>query len=412
MRSIAAAAVLMAGLLHGAQAAAQARSDSVGDVADWQERTKVARDWLDGRYADRWARTIAYDGPPVVLRFSAHNPADGSVVRDVFTPAFDVLRRMSNGKLIVEPRWGSGAKGLLGGWDALARDETDMTACYATLESKKRGFHLLTLLDLPNLFPNAAVATAVSERLYSTYFAQGFAKNGVRIARMKATGPFQIFTTAEVAGLADVAGLKLASADGIHARTVAALGATPVLLASPAVRGAITKGEIDGAEVTDAAAAVYGLNTATQYELVADIGRTNLPYCLAPAFLARLPSGLKPVFNAWLRAEAQAEAQIFYGRNGAVARDAFSARGGIVRPVDDAGLARLASHGREIERKAVEEMERQGLPARQFMRDVRRLTAIYARYGENDLMMQAIVYPLTDLMPADGAPAPGQSQTP
>ncbi|WP_309089533.1 hypothetical protein [Phenylobacterium sp.] len=373
---------------------AQALPDSEGGVAEWRDRTRVAREWLQGRHAESWAKRVKYRGEPIVLRFSAHNPADGSVVRDVFLPAFDVLHRMSAGKIVVQPTWGGATHSLEQGWTALARGETDMTACYASLEAKARGFELLTLLDLPGLFPNATVATIVSEKLYAEYFSGDFRRNGVRIARMKATGPSVIFTKAPLSGAEGLEGLRLFSAEGVQAEAVRALGGDPVVMETPRIRAAIADGKLEGAAITEAAAAVYRINTAAPHMFAGDVGRTNFEYCLSPTFLASLPRDLKPILNAWLRAQGIAEAQVFYGLNGAVAREEFRAAGGKVIPPTPAAAAEWRRRVSPVEANAVARMEAKGLPARRFMADLRRLTDRYNRMSENDIMMEAIRRPI------------------
>ncbi|GAA0322818.1 hypothetical protein GCM10009087_36390 [Sphingomonas oligophenolica] len=381
--------------------AAQARalSDERGTVAQWRARTSVAQDWLDGRFAAPWAARVTYDGPPITMRFSAHNPANASVVRDVFIPAFEVLRRMSRGKLLVAPSWEGNAHSLADGWAALANGRTDMTACYASLEADKRGFRLLTLLDLPGLFPNAAVATAVSERLYARWFNADFARNGVMIARMKATGPAQLYLRARPDPEADIVGLSIASADGVQADFLRAVGARPALMPSPQVREAIAGGRLQGVAITDAAAQVYGITGEAKFALEGDLGRTNLEYCMSPAFYRQLPPDLRTILNAWLRAEAQAETQVFYGREGASARDAYAATGGMRLRLSSARSRQWKRMGDLAERDAVARLEGEKLPARAFMREVRRLTAVYAKRSDNELMRDAAEHPISELLP-------------
>jgi len=373
-------------------------SDRRGDGAEWRGRTSAARAWLAGHHAEPWARQVRYQGPPIILRFSAHNPADASVVREVFLPAFEVLRRMSDGRIVVQPTWGGGGHSLSAGWEALAQGRTDMTACYASLEAETRGFQLLTLLDLPGLFPNAAVATRVSEELYAKYFRADFARNGVLLARMKATGPAVLFSRAPVRGTADLAGLAVGTPDGVQKETLRALGARPEVTESPRVRAALEAGALDGAAITEAAAAVYGVDRVMRYELAADLGRTNLEYCLSPSFYRALPADLRPVLNAWLRAEAQAEAQIFYGVAGAAARETFRASGGQITTLDAVEQARWDTRLADVEAAAVARLERAGQPARRFMAEVRALTARYGAMSENELMRDAIEHPITGMI--------------
>ena len=372
--------------------------DRAGSVGEWRQRTRVARGWLAGRFADGRARSVDVDGPPVVLRLSAHNPADATVVRDVFVPSFEVLRRMSNGNLRVQATWGGEVHALPGGWEALAADRTDLAPCYASLEAEKRGFRLVTLLDLPNLFPNAAVGTAVSERLYDRYLRADFERHGVLLARMKATGPTPIFLREPARTIAELRGRPIVTPDGIPARALERVGAAPVVGPGAPLRKLLADGAVDGAVISEAAAEVYGLTRVAPFELLVDLGRTNLPYGLNPSTYARLAPDLRPVLNAWLRAQAQAEAQVFYGAGGAAARERYLAAGGQIVSLEPSAAAIWNDQLSGIEEEAVAGMEREGLPARAFLRDVRELIRAYSARSDNDIMQEAIDRPIDDIL--------------
>jgi TRAP-type C4-dicarboxylate transport system substrate-binding protein len=271
-----------------------------------------------------------------------------------------------------------------------------MTACYASLENA-RGFQLLTLLDLPNLFPNAAVATVVSEKLYSKYFKAEFARNEVRIARMKATGPSLLFLRKPLAR-AGLSGRRVFGAEGVQTAALRALHALPVAMETPLIHGALDSGKLDGAAVAEATAEVYGIDHQAPFLILADIGRTNFEYCLNPRFHDRLPEDLKPVLNAWLRAEGQAEAQIFYGLNGAKARERYIASGASVRNLSAEEEQHWKSLLSTIESDTVARLEKTGLPARQLMIDARRLIENYGKRSENDIMQEVIEHPIEGML--------------
>jgi len=55
--------------------------------------------------------------------------------------------------------------------------------------------------------------------------------------------------------------------------------------------------------------------------------RNNTEFGMSLTFWRSLPRDLQRILHAWLRAEAQAECQVFYGLEGARARDKFRAAG-------------------------------------------------------------------------------------
>ena len=379
------------------QIATPSFDDATESLHAARERTSVARAWLAGDFVQAWRQQVDRTGGTFILRLAAHNPPDVFVVREVFAPAFRVLKEMSHGRLLIQPVWGEGSHALTEGWRALREGRIDITACYSS-RSPELGFKLFQGLFLPGVFRSAHVATLVSEMLYRKWFKPDFDRQGVRMGRLKATAGDVIFSRRPIRTLADMRGLRISASSGWHGEIYRQLGATVCMKTSPQAAAAIASGEIDAAAMTDGSAQVFGVDRVTGFRLEAGgLGRLNLEYCVSPSSYDLLPADLRAVLSAWFSGLAQAECQVFYGVGGAQAR-LDSARQGIeTTRLDVAQSARLAALDEAVQERFVEQLEAEGLPADEFMKDLRAAARQCEHASENELMQRAIDAPVFDI---------------
>ncbi|AUL17023.1 TRAP transporter substrate-binding protein [Bordetella bronchiseptica] len=352
-------------------------------------RCKTAEAWLRGDHARPHADAPGH--APIVMRVSAHPKADSWVVPSVFEPSFAVLRRMSGHRLDVAASWGESAHPARDGFEALADGRTDFAPCYTSWEPD--GYPMSQLLALPALFPNPEIATAASERLYEPFLRQEFERAGVILGRLKATGPYHLFTRRPVERLAELRGLRIATNAGIDSRIAAALDARPVVLRSVDLLPAFLADEVDAVSLADGSAQVFGVgrNAATRVEI--GVSMMNLEFGLARRFHDQLPPPLRAVLNDWLRAQSQAEAQYFYGVGGAIARDSFAAAGCRFVSLDAEDTVELYARMHDLSNDIARELDARGLPASAFARAARQAVAELSDRSANALMQEAIERP-------------------
>jgi TRAP-type C4-dicarboxylate transport system substrate-binding protein len=298
---------VVTGFAHSSQ-----RDASVEEI---REQTKLAQDWLDGRFVDQPAYPIVYDGPPIVMRVTGHPPATASAVVRVFKPAFAVLARMAHGKLVVEDHWGASVHSDREGVAALRDGRSDLAPCYSGWD--RQAYPLAQALQLPGLFPSSELATTIAEELYSKYFRADVERQGILMGRLKATGAFHLFSVEPIRSLAQLKGLRVGTSEGVDREVFHLLGAIPVSMSSLETRQALASGRIDAMHLPDGPAEVFGINEIARYRTAFGLLRHNVEFGMSAEFWRALPLDLKRVLNAWLRAEAQAETQIFYGLAGA-----------------------------------------------------------------------------------------------
>jgi TRAP-type C4-dicarboxylate transport system substrate-binding protein len=361
----------------------------------WQqarEQASVAQAWLNGDFVDQIVYPVSYSGEPIRLVVTGHPPATASAVVDVFKPSFRVLETMSRGKIRVEDHWGASVHRDRDGVAALKDGRSHLAPIYSGWDSS--AYRLAQGLQLPGLFPDSETATLVSEQLYDKYFRADVERQGILMGRMKASGPYHVFSMAPVRTRDDFSGLRIGTTEGIEAEVIRALGAKPVPLSSLEMNPALSEGRIDAMHLADGSAEVFGIGKVARYRTALGLVRQNLEFGMSRAFWGTLPPDLKRIVDAWLRAEAQAETQVFYGVAGARARERFSSGGMQFIDLDPAEFARVLDATRPVIDRFVATEDAAGRPARAMLDDIARATERHRGKTANDLMREAIFSPV------------------
>lgn len=122
--------------------------------------------------------------------------------------------------------------------------------------------------------------------------------------------------------------------------------------------------------------------------------RNNVEFGMRAAFWRSLPGDLQRILHAWLRAEAQAEMQVFYGLAGARARERFRAAGMelIYFPADEHVL--ILERVSSVITGFIAREEGAGRPADALMSAIGRLTNKHEGKSPDQLMREAISDPI------------------
>ena len=355
-------------------------------------RCKVARDWLAGRYADVSPLQVTYTGTPFTMKVTGHPPETASVVREVFKPAFRVLERMSRGKIVVDDRWGASVHAEREAVEALRDGRADFAPCYSAWDTDI--YKLVQGLRLPGLFATAEIGTAISEELYSDFLRPDVEKQGIVMGRLKATSAFNLFSMKPIRTLTDLQGLRVGGNDGIEGDVIRSLGAIPVPGSSLEKKEAFASGALDAIHISDGPAEVFGIGTKARYRTSLGLVRNNTEFGMSKQFWQSLPDDLRKILHAWLRAEAQAECQVFYGLEGARARDKFRAAGCEFIHFSAEDWDEIRARVAPVIGAFVDAEEAAGRSAAAMMTAIQRLTKKYANKSPDQLMADAIVDPI------------------
>ena len=364
-------------------------NDSVESVI---AKTSSARAWLNTDGED-----ISLQPNAITLRISAHIPGDSPAVKDVFEPAFKRLAVMTNGAIGVEGYWGGSLHKERDGIDALVNNLTDMCPVYSAWDAN--AFPAAQSLSLPFIFPSAEVATAVSEALYHEYFKKDFEANKILMGRLVATSEYNLFSREPITCLHDLSGKKIACSDGMELDIYKALGAIPVGCSTPEAKKRFANHEVAAVSISDSAAYTAGIYKDALYRTSANLVRVNLEYGLSHHFWNKLSPELKVIFNQWLRALAQAGAQLFYGLAGAEARVGFQKAGIQFIDISADELKRWQGKLTGVEMQFSQKIQSLGYPAKEMIQAIHDSTKHYSDYSADQLFDDALHHPFTNITP-------------
>ena len=198
------------------------------------------------------------DSDPVTLRFGYPFPADHPVRVQVFDPWAEDLRAATDGSVTIEfyaeqalsPAAETYANVVAGGQDI-----------GWSIQGYSPGrFPATDVIEMPFVFDSASKASKVLRTLYDEFEALRDEYADVKVLGLWTTSPGDLWLAEGTASTpADVAGLTLRSPSPVQGAVIRALGATPVNMAAPDLRGALEAGEIDGLLTVDTALAAHGL---------------------------------------------------------------------------------------------------------------------------------------------------------
>lgn len=360
--------------------------------AQAQERARVALSWLRGDYVEQNNYRVDYSGAPIPFIVTGHPPATAAAVVDVLKPSFRVLEQMSRGKIVVEDHWGASVHRDRDGVAALRDGRSHLAPIYSGWDAG--AYKLAQGLQLPGLFPDSGTGTLIAGELYGKYFRSDVERQGILMGRMKASGAYHLFSMKPLHGVADLRGLRIGTTEGIEPEVMRALGAEPVALSSLEMNPALSQGRIDAMHLSDGSCEVFGIGKIARYRVAFGLVHQSLEFGLSKNFWDALPRDLQIILSAWLRAEAQAETQVFYGVAGARARERFKAGGMEFIYWSAQEYERLLGLTRPVVDAFAESEEAEGRPARAMLQDIENLKIRHRDKTPNDLMREAIFEPV------------------
>ena len=358
----------------------------------------LAQDWLSGDIKSYGNAKVTYTGPVITMTTSHHIPKVSSLAK-VGLKAFKVLEKMSNGKIKVNDTWSKTIHGAKDGRKAIRTGLTDYAPCFPAYNAKD--YDLLHGLGLPFLFNNTHEATAISEALYVKYLKKNFERfPGVKLARASQTASYHLYTKKPVYKLEEVKGLKVRAGGGPHAKIIAALGAVPISMPAADAYTAVQRGTLDAYHINDAVAPIFKVHEVTDYRPGNGFNFFPVFYCTSGSFYNKLSADLKIVYNNWSRQYAQIEAQGFYEINAAKAITKMTASGAIKKLIElpPKEMARWRAAVEPVTQKWIVDMEKKGLPGKQFIAEIRELSKKYHAMTPNAIMQASIDQPLQGIL--------------
>jgi len=390
-------AICGAAMLVAAPMGAQA--DETLSLEEVRESTRMASKWLNLELEDYNAPEVTYTGDPIEIRLSSHLP-EASERGEFLKQSFAVLEHMSDGKLVIKPRWSGAVHSVREGFDANRSGITDFAACFVFLNASN--FPLTGGLALPGIFPNPEVLSLVAEELAGKYFLPEFEKQGVYIQSITASTHFNLFSTQPITTLADLKGKKVRSGTGVNKEIFEDLGAVPVNMGSGDLFSALQRGLIDAIFTSDASARTFRINEVASNHTYTPINFGTFEWCMNPRFFSSLPSDLQAVFYDWSRQKSQVETQLSFSLGSAEAKAQFLDEGMKYNRISDEEFALWQEAYAPVVDAYVKKGEAEGLPTKQLLEDMRASVEKYRGMSREELLTHVMDSPAAGVAPMSG----------
>ncbi|WP_370267305.1 TRAP transporter substrate-binding protein [Nioella sp.] len=134
-----------------------------------------------------------------------------------------------------------------------------------------------TIVELPNMVPNALVGSVAAARMIDEGMWTGQGMEDVKILGMFSTAPALLTTREPVASLEDVANMNLRGAGPTLLASIEAIGATPVGgLTAPQIAEAMSRGLVDGTINEWVALTIFGIAETAHNHLNVNMGSSAI----------------------------------------------------------------------------------------------------------------------------------------
>ena len=360
-----------------------------------QDVAAGARAWLSGELQPPELE-IDYNGEPITMRLSSFLSPSIKLVSDVWEPAIKRLEEESNGKILVKTYYGGTLHSLPDGFKAVREGITDFTHCMTAFDPGH--FEIMSAVTIPFLFDDASVATMVTQEVYPEYLKKEYEAQGVYLAHITMTPPYNLLSKKPVTTVDDFKGEKVRIGGGLQSDVIASAGGVPLNISSRELYTAYQTGVIDGVVFHDAAFISFrpaeAGGTRTQLQLLSN----GAEYCISKQFFDGLPPSLKPVLDRWMQELAQAEAQLYYDGFGVDAREQMKGMGiESVVPSDDEMKGWKDAVAPAVT-KYVADMEASGHDAGKMVEQMKALSAEYSQMSSTDRMKQIMNNPVQGII--------------
>ena len=360
-----------------------------------QQKTLVEK-WLDGEVKANYPK-VTYSGPPITLKYSTF-VAPGTPMAKVQQRTFDRLKADTNGKIVVQPYWGSSlANAQRGAFDAISQGIADFGTCYVLFNSG--GFKLFQGLQLPYIFENSLQSSSTAEELYPKYLKKEYESRDVYLLHVSTTQPQQILTQKrQILKLEDMKGQKVWAPGSLSQEIAQALGASPTSVQISEIYTAFQSGVVDAVPMHDAGTKLFRLIELAKYRTVANLWINPTEYCLNKKAWAGLPPDLKGVFYHWAQLANTAEAQLYYDRESVDALKDMDAKGIKSVTLSPEEIARWSKVSEPVVQNFIKTHSAEGLPAKAFYEEMVALQKKYKKMTPDEVTQALLDKPISGII--------------
>lgn len=323
---------------------------------------------------------INYNGPDIACRFGLYLSPSHHMYADGWHTFTTMVNKRTKGKVDVKEYLGGVLFKAKEGFKAVRSNICDVTPAYPNYAPT--GFKLALAAGLPFMWENAYVATRVLEELYPKYFKKEYEKLGCKILCMSATSNYQLFTNKPITKLEQLKGMKVRSGGGLANKVLQRYGMVPVVVPSPEIYTAMQRGMVDACIFSWGSANSYKLYEVSKF--VTEIGPGLFSFAptsaiINPRWLKKLPPDLKKIVYGAARETGVYTANTYEVQT-ARSMKAFQEHGVKIVKLPPEEVKRWKDAAQPVVDKWIEDMESQGLPAKQMLKDMEALNNKYKNY--------------------------------
>ena len=340
----------------------------------------VVADWLASKLP---APPVTYSGPAQELKFG-HPAPPASIVPPLWRAGIERVAAVTNKKLLFK-EYGAGT--LIGpkdGFKAVRSGVAEWATCYVQYEGK--GLAMNHVWELPFVTPtNPMAGVRISQELAGKYFAQEFTKQGVIFAGGAIFNPTDVMSKKPIRKLEDLQGMKIL-AQGFSPEAAKALGTTLVNIPYPEIYTAFQQGLVDALFWVDSGYIPYKIYEVAKYHTTLGLSGAGIHHCYNPAWFNKLSPDLQKAFYSQQEPLGMAMTKITQIDYSKTAKATYKEKGVEMITLPPAELQRFRDKMAPVVTQWAADLEKDGLPAKALLADIRRLTEKYNAMSPDELM--------------------------
>jgi TRAP-type C4-dicarboxylate transport system substrate-binding protein len=338
---------------------------------------------------------VTYDGKAFNLKFSHPSPP-ASLVPPVWRAGLSWQEKATNGKLIFKEYGAGSLHGAKDGFKAVRSNITDYATCFVAHEG--RGFPFTKAFELPFVTPsNPLAGVRIVAELAPKYFKPEFENRDVYFGYMVLVGAADIMSRKPIRKLEDMQGLKII-AQGFDPLAAKALGAVIVNIPYPDIYASFQQGIVDAVLWVDPGFVPFKIYELAKYHTTLNISAQHIDTCINQKAFDSLPKDLKQTFYGFQQRMAYAVAKRVGVDFRAKAMEIYKKNGVEMITLPPEEIDRWKAAMKPVLDQWVDKYEAQGLPARELLADIERLTKKYNSMDGDEIFKLIVENPVTGII--------------
>lgn len=229
------------------------------------------------------------------LTISSWAPPGHGINSQMWVNLIKMMEEATDGKVTAEVKFGLAPPPAQ--MDLVLDGAADMTIIFHGYQAGR--FTATKLIELPGYEGNAEAASVAYWRVHEKLLADANEHRGVKLIGLHTHGPAQLHSDKAVAGLADIAGMKVRVPGGVGSDVVAALGGTGIKVPAPKVYETLASKAADGVVMPIEARGGFKLTEVAKnvFEVPGGLYRGSFAFLMSEEAFAALPADIQKALD-------------------------------------------------------------------------------------------------------------------